>query len=312
MRGLPSIRFFLLALLVSVAGCQSVTDRPACTPGRPTLTVVTLNLYHDRGDWPRRRALILEGLRESEPDLVALQEVLQAPGLRNQAQDLAEALGLEYVFASLDDVRLPRRYGNAILSRHPILRHDQVALRPRHDFRSAVRARIDLDGRTLDFIATHLHAGEAGGAIRAQQVRHLLEFVGDSDARPAGIIVAGDFNATAPSPELQPMQQRFEDAYASLHGDADSEPAAHASLNPAYFDRPARIDHVYVQRERFDTCMARRILDAPDASGRWPSDHFGIAVRLSLKDAVGPASHGDYHPADVRRPARETGRDPRH
>ena len=84
--------------------------------------MVTLNLYHDRDDWPQRRAFIVEELRKAKPGLIALQEVLQevlqAPGLRNQAVELAEALGHRYVFVSQDAQRLPRRHGNAILSRH--------------------------------------------------------------------------------------------------------------------------------------------------------------------------------------------------
>ena len=190
----------------------------------PSVTAVTLNLYHDRGDWPQRRALIVEELRKTKPDLIALQEMLQAPGLRNQAEDLAEALGHRYVFVSQDAQQLPRRYGNANLSRHPIVRHDEVPLEPRDDYRSAARVRVKLRGRMLDFVVTHLHPGETGGEIRAQQVRHLLEFTGAVEGQSAGTIVAGDFNATAGSEEPGPMHRAFADAYARLHADADFEP----------------------------------------------------------------------------------------
>ncbi len=37
-------------------------------------SVITLNLYHDRDDWPRRRTQILSTLRALQPDVIALQE----------------------------------------------------------------------------------------------------------------------------------------------------------------------------------------------------------------------------------------------
>jgi len=87
------------------------------------------------------------------------------------------------------------------------------------------------------------------------------------------------------------MHRAFADAYARLHADADFGPASRATLNPAYFERSTRIDHVSAQRGRFETCTAKRILDTPDASGRWPSDHFGVLVRLAFDDvAAGESS----------------------
>ena len=51
----------------------------------PEFTLVTLNLYHDRDDWPKRRVQIVDTLRALEPDAIVLQEVLQL--LRGQLED---------------------------------------------------------------------------------------------------------------------------------------------------------------------------------------------------------------------------------
>ena len=59
----------------------------------PEFTLVTLNLYHDRDDWPKRRVQIVNTLRALEPDAIVLQEVLQHEGLPNQATWLARELG---------------------------------------------------------------------------------------------------------------------------------------------------------------------------------------------------------------------------
>lgn len=62
-----------------------------------------------------------------------------------------------------------------------------------------------------------------------------------------------------------------------------ADPRAHATLNPHFF--PAdhrRIDHVYVERGWFAPLESRIILDRADASGRWPSDHFGLMTRVRV------------------------------
>ena len=57
------------------------------------LRAVTLNLWGEQGPLERRLQLCIEQLRELNPDVVALQEVREVPGLlRNQAEMLGEAL----------------------------------------------------------------------------------------------------------------------------------------------------------------------------------------------------------------------------
>src|SRR5688500_8160625 len=102
-----------LAHLATVALAHS----PALANGTDTLTVVTLNLWHDQQDWPRRRALIIDELRALRPDVICLQEVLQHLTLRNQAYDLADSLGYHATFSSVDHDTSTKRYGNAILTR---------------------------------------------------------------------------------------------------------------------------------------------------------------------------------------------------
>lgn len=58
------------------------------------MTLVTLNLHHDREDWPARRAYIARQLKQLAPDVIALQEVIERRGsVENQAAWLARKLG---------------------------------------------------------------------------------------------------------------------------------------------------------------------------------------------------------------------------
>ncbi len=93
------------------------------------MTLVTLNLHHDREDWPARRAYIARELKRLAPDVIALQEVIERRGsVENQAAWLARELGYDYTFASVDPVGAPKRYGNALLSRRKVLATHQRLL----------------------------------------------------------------------------------------------------------------------------------------------------------------------------------------
>jgi len=274
-----------LTATLAAAGCaaggpaRSAAPAPTAAPHpAPTIRVLSLNLWHDKGDWPRRRALIVDEIRRLRPDAIALQEVLQRDGLRNQAEDLGAALGYRVQFVSVDPPQAARRYGNALLTRWPIRGEDQRKLEPLDDYRTAAHARLALgEAGEVEFYATHLHNDRAGGAIRARQVASLLDFV-DATRGDGAVLIAGDFNSDAGSPELQALRARYRDAYGSAHPQANADPAAHTTLNPAYL--PAqRIDHVFYDPQRFELVEARVVLDR-SRDRVWASDHFGLLAVL--------------------------------
>jgi endonuclease/exonuclease/phosphatase family metal-dependent hydrolase len=255
---------------------------PAPAHAKPdTLTVVTLNLWHDQSDWPRRRAMILADFRERRPDVICLQEVLQHPGLRNQAEDLADSLGLHFTFASVDPDSAPKRYGNAILSRHAVLATDWKKLLPLNDWRVAVHMRIDFHGRSLDLFTTHLHHTDEGGAIRAEQVRDLLPWI-EAHRGKGAYLLAGDFNAPPTTPELAPLVGACVDVFAAKNAGADTV----TTLNEHKGNPHRRIDHVFVSRDGkpgLQPLACERILDVPAADGTWASDHFGVTAKLVVR-----------------------------
>ena len=117
--------------------------------------------------------------------------------------------------------------------------------------------------------------------MRAQQVDDLMAFV-HSSSEGIPTVVAGDFNSAADSAELAKLREAFVDSYGALHPDATAE--ASSTLNPAYFPIPARIDHVFHQRGRFQPLSADLLFSQPDAQGRWASDHRGLSVALRLQE----------------------------
>ena len=275
------MRMILLVLAIIALSSVSAIAGPRNDATQDTLSVVTLNLWHDKADWPTRQTIITDELRKLHPDVIVLQEVLQHATLPNQAQTLAAALEYEFRFFSIDTPTAERRYGNAILTRHPILADGWIALEPLDDYRNAGHVRIDVGGQPIDVYATHLHYQPAGHAVRNLQARGLLDFIARTRHADA-VLLAGDFNAPADAPEFAALAATFGDAYDTLHPAAGQTAFGHSTLNP-FLLPPLRVDHVWFEATRFEPVDATRLFDRPQ-QGVWASDHFGVLARLRVID----------------------------
>src|SRR3954471_14822278 len=93
------------------------------------LRVLTLNIWNRQGPWEARLALIRRGIEALRPDLVALQEVLRFEGNpRTQASEIAEGLGYHEAYGLAWEIGGGLQFGNAILSRFPIVSSETFAL----------------------------------------------------------------------------------------------------------------------------------------------------------------------------------------
>lgn len=245
-----------------------------------TLTVVTLNLWHDSHDWPRRLNGILAEMRRIRPDVLCLQEVLQNSGLRNQAETLGDSLGCHVRFASVDGPERPKRYGNAILTPHRVLADGGRNLEPADDYRAVAHVRFAWRGRAIDAYSTHLHHTPQGGAIRATQIRHLLAWV-DSTRGDGPTVIAGDFNAELGTPEMNLVTVRHLDAFRAVHPKASRTEAA--TFNPRFGVDPGSIDHIFVERKgarRLTPIASELIFRTVGPDSVWASDHYGVVAKL--------------------------------
>lgn len=286
-----AVLFALLAWAPVCALAQAGAVVPATAPASaaaPGMTMVTFNLHHDREDWPARRKVILRELQALRPDAIALQEVIQKPHVRNQAAWLARRLGYDYQFASTDPPGRLKRYGNALLTRRPVLARNEHLLAPLGDYRTVAHLRIDVDGQPVNVYATHLNerADDSGSRIRGEQVADLLRFIAASSAS-APVVIAGDFNAMVDAGDLSALRQHYGDSFGSVHV---NDVNAVSTLNRHYFERPSRIDHVFFQQDTLLAREARILFDKPYAEGRWASDHYGVWTRLQFAPSPGAAA----------------------
>ena len=238
--------------------------------------LVTFNVHHGVGvDGRHDLGRLTRLLAATDADLICLQEVDRRFGVRSehadQAAELAAALDRELAFAASLQAAGGGQYGNALLSRLPVLDSRVHPLPGSGEPRTALRAVVGVPGGALTVLTTHL--ANRSRADRAAQAAELAELAG------AEGIVVGDLNADAGAPELAALRARLTDAWtaAPARGDQSRRLSLHRGQGCTHpVRRPrVRIDQVWVPAGV--TVTAARVLD-----GSAVSDHHPLQVDLSV------------------------------
>jgi endonuclease/exonuclease/phosphatase family metal-dependent hydrolase len=152
-------------------------------------------------------------IKAIKPDFVALQEVDSATGRSkgiDEAVEIARLSGMPYVYFSRSMPFDGGSYGNAVLSRFPLIQpitHSLISLTG-EEARSAAEVTVALKGgEKLSFSSTHLdYRGD--NRDRLQQADSLLAWYGE---RLMPVLLAGDLNATPDKPEIHKLLSVFRD-----------------------------------------------------------------------------------------------------
>lgn len=204
------------------------------------LTLVSYNIHSGIGtDGRFDLDRVGEVLREVGADFIALQEVGDYRGVtprEDHPEHLAKQLGLHLAFGPNVEHE-GRRYGNAILSRLPILRSRNYDLSVGHkEPRGALRCDLDLGGgEQLHLFCLHLGLG-----IRERRRQESLLLSSDilRDAvRSVPIIVCGDFNYWGPGAVRGFARQAIHDVALELGSRERTFPSRFPLL---------RLDRIYV------------------------------------------------------------------
>ena len=192
---LPVLLSFPLAACAQTVNYPNIEGpryegRHAIPDPDPVLRVVTFNVK-----WGKQVDAVIELLRTTkelrDADLVFLQE-MSSEGV----EQVASALGYDYVYYPAVHHPVARQdFGNAVLTRWPIVEDRKIVLPERHRFRNmqriAVGATVAIAGTPVRAYCLHL---ETPAGIEGPQRRHQVEAVlADAAAYPR-VIVAGDFN----------------------------------------------------------------------------------------------------------------------
>jgi endonuclease/exonuclease/phosphatase family metal-dependent hydrolase len=153
------------------------------------LTVATYNIHAAVGTDGRYDPERIAGvLGEINADVIALQEVPLGGAGPNVLDLLQRETGFHAVEGPAENTP-KRRYGNAVLSRYPVMATRTIDLSfGSREPRGALDADLNCHGHPLRIIATHLGLRPAE---RRHQIRLLLQAF-DTDSMP--VILTGDLN----------------------------------------------------------------------------------------------------------------------
>ena len=221
------------------------------------LRILSYNIHHAEGvdgklDVPRIAQVILS----VEPDLVALQEVdknTTRTGKVNQDIELANLTKMKSVFGSNITFQ-GGQYGNAILSKFPIIKNKNFLL-PNVDSgeqRGLLRSQIQISNKeNVLFFSTHLDHRRSD-TERLASAEAINQIISINNKSPA--ILAGDFNDVPESPTLKELGKLWLRTNKKI-------------LKTIPASKPSRqIDYIFVQPKERWKIIESQVLDEDIAS----------------------------------------------
>jgi endonuclease/exonuclease/phosphatase family metal-dependent hydrolase len=253
----------LVCLSVSLAGCTFQRQGVAAAPKSVEVRVLSYNIHHGEGLDKRvdleRIARVVEDTRA---DLVALQEVdkgvQRSKGLDEPAR-MGELTGMQPVFEKNINYQ-GGEYGNAVLSRLPVLSHENHPLPQSvaNEQRGMLEVRVQAGGQPLIFVATHFsyYPEEVERLASVESFRKLADEKGD-----VPVIMAGDLNARPDSQTVKNLNAFLSNA---------CPPGAEGVFTfPA--DKPdIRIDYIFYTRNPRVRCVEYKVVPEEVASDHRP------------------------------------------
>jgi len=248
---------------------------------RRGLRLMTYNVHGCRGmDGKVAPHRIARVIAREDPDIVCLQELdverLRSGGV-DQARAIAERLEVDYHFHAVAELGDGGRFGNAILSRHPLQLVETRALpaAPRAkgvlnlEDRGALLVAVEVNGTRVRIVNTHL---SILASERRHQARALLadDFLGDPGLE-GPMLLAGDLNAAPRSWTVRQLETRLRNAV----------PRDDRGLRTWTGRTPLRrIDHVLVSED----IEVQYVYVPRTELSRVASDHLPLVVDFVVRD----------------------------
>lgn len=222
---------------------------------------------------------ITQLLASENADFIALQEVdrrLISSGMQDQISILADRLHMEYVYIPSLQIG-PAQYGNAILSRYPILATGQLELAGGKERRMLIWAQVFTEKGSLYLTSVHLDTDRAS---RPAHFKKIKEFLG-THLTDAPVLLMGDLNTLHDQPDLIQLEKDLTGKYRDYEFPTFYHQKAKRSIQIDYIlGRGIIEDHYYT-------------IDS-DAS-----DHIPLVLIFD----IGKLPHMDTYPDQLQSPA---------
>ncbi len=234
------------------------------------LTVVTYNIHHGEGVDELYSAIrIARTLEQYKPDLVALQEVDMGTNRTEgdlQVKIIANHLGMFYVFGKTIDY-LGGEYGNAILSKYPIISTQNIDISPdiTSERRMLLRATIDIGFRTLKFYSTHFGIMDEEQEYHSKRLGKVFKLSMYNEP----LILCGDLNAEPYSVQLTLLMNQFIDIGTKFRNTTNTYPTPIMSR---------RIDYILINKYVEPTYYTVPV----DTLSVVSSDHLPVVAKVRI------------------------------
>jgi endonuclease/exonuclease/phosphatase family metal-dependent hydrolase len=230
----------------------------------PIVKIASYNIRYGKGiDCKVNLSRIAEVLEQIKPDIIALLEVdtyrLRSYGAA-QAKKLAKILKMNYVYGIVKRYYLAS-YGNAVLTRYPIISYQNHLLPDPKDPRRCLQVNLDVESSPLSFFNIHLGLNHV---VRMYNVKRYVIPLIKSINRP--VILAGDFNAGKNSEEIKMLSPYLNDTFTY---NRSSFKATFPSNLPV-----TRIDYIFTN----SFCSCHEF----DITNSMASDHLPINAQIEL------------------------------
>lgn len=216
------------------------------------MRIVTYNIHKARGmDGRTSIKRIGKVLADLDADIIALQEIFSVCATHEgQVEMLAEELGWKAAFGCTRHHQ-GRPYGNAILTRWPILRSRGMDISwGRRESRGYIRADLKTPRGILHIFNIHMGTRYFE---RRHQVRNLLASKPLHDDLTGPRVLVGDFNEWTKGLTTRMLSEKFESLNLELHVRKRRSypgllPLLH--LDHIYFERPLHVEKAELVRTR--------------------------------------------------------------
>ncbi len=243
------------------------------------IRVMTFNIHHGMGmDKQVNLSRIAEVIDICNADIIGLNEVDRYFSKRSlyedQANWLANQLKMEHAFSpaiskSSKPLIEKRQYGNALLSRFPIISRKSHRINEISGIiegRSLLDVTIQIDKQPVQIYVTHLSLNPF---LHKKQTDFI---VNDHQKVSNPVILMGDLNMRPGSKVWKKLAKDFQDTW---HVKGNSVGSTYPSLRPR-----ARLDYIFASHD-FRIIDAKVITKIPHAS-----DHLPVTATIDYKNEV--------------------------
>lgn len=251
---------------------------------RATISLLTFKISADPRHADQRFSKIMELLRDSDADVIALQE---APNAFFDVLETQEWTQKYQVCTTTRDGLWYAPGGQFVLSKFPIEESKDFML-PSDEARSLVWIYLRLNGRRLAVATTHLEAGPNEDDLRGQQLDTIFKAFDAAD----DYILLGNFAiGDEPAPLNEQIERRFADAWRRLRPADPGHTLDFARNAPLRASKTKerngrRADRILVQSARWIPKSIRLMgaeAAANDQPDGFPSRHFGVWCELAWR-----------------------------